>query len=463
MSDLLTQAHQAAAQENWSLLNQYLPQWFDLEVASPPAVAERSTRATTLTRLPIAAESWQQILHLALRILNQGDFHERWEVAKFFPSLGSGAIAPLIALMQNEAADPEARWFAIRILGNFPDPSVIAALIALLRSGNLWAEDEDDAVLETDLAAMAAEVLADFGKSAIAALAELLTDPATRGLAVQSLAHIRTPEIIAPLLEVVADAEVAVRQTAIEALGSFHDSRVVPVLIAALKDPAASVRQVAIVSLGMRSDLLPQLDLVSLLAPLLLDLHLGVCRHCAIALGRLGTPAAAKALFEMLQSAHTPLALQQEIVRALGWIERIDTLDYLQQALQQQIERSSTATAISHEIITTVGQIQSPACQPRATQLLLKVLQSAHPLWQTPALQQAIVLGLGQLGDRTALEPLLQQLATPDFGVRLHVVAALKALDRQAAYERLQEWANDPQVSPALQTGVEIALQEWGD
>ncbi|MBW4518894.1 MAG: HEAT repeat domain-containing protein [Scytolyngbya sp. HA4215-MV1] len=462
MTDLLTQAQQAAAQENWSLLNQYLQQWFDWEMSLNPPIAEKAGRTTTLTRQPIAPESWQKMLNLALCILHRGDFQERWDVAKFFPSLGSGVILPLIALVQDETADSEAHWFAIRILGNFQEPSVIAALIDVLKEGDqVTAATEEEEECEAELSMMAAEVLATFGKPAIAALTELLTERSTRGLAVRSLAQIRTPETIAPLLSTVADADVSIRQAAIEALGSFHDERVLPVLLAALKDAAAPIRQGAVVSLGMRSDLLPVLDLVSLLSPLLLDLNLGVCRHCAIALGRLGTPAAAKVLFERLRSVHTPIALQQEIVRALGWIDSLASLDYLQQALQLQIQRSSATTEISQEIITTVGQIQTAACKPQATQLLLSVLQSPHLLWQTPSIQQAVVLGLAQLGDRMALEPLLQQLAQPNFGIKLHVVAALKTLDAATAYQRLQQWASDSTLPAALQAGVAIALQEW--
>ncbi len=86
------------------------------------------------------------------------------------------------------------------------------------------------------------------------------------------------------------DSDSGVRAAVIEALGSFHDPRIPPVLIQALKDPAAMVRQAAVIGLSVRTELVPELDLVNRFTEHLWDLNVQVCQQSAIALGRIGTP-----------------------------------------------------------------------------------------------------------------------------------------------------------------------------
>jgi hypothetical protein len=45
--------------------------------------------------------------------------------------------------------------------------------------------------------------------------------------------------------------------------------------------------------------------------------------------------------------------------------------------------------------------------------------------------------------------------------VRLHAIAALKNLDREAAYQQLQQLAKNTALTPDLRQGIAIALAEW--
>jgi HEAT repeat protein len=443
MTNLLEQAQTAAQQENWLLLNQCLQQLLlNREGENAPSQSDPAADA-------YLKSNSQALLNLALQALEWSDFHNRWEVAKVFPSFGRSAIAPLLTLLQDEEADLEARWFATRILGEFNNPVVVTALINLLKT----CDDEE-------LSSMAAEALANMGSPAIAALTNLLAQEKTRYLAVQTLAQIRTTATIDPLLSIATDHQANIRAMAIEALSSFHDPRIPPVLIHALKDPVAIVRKVAVRGLSFRSDLLNEFDLVSLVEPLLLDLNLDVCRQSAIALGRLGTPAAIVILFRGLQSAHTPTSLKLDIIQALAHIEHPESLDCLQQILQSDTQ-TETDLQIAQAIINALGQVQTDELKPSATQILLTVLQIQHPVLQSSQAKQTLALSLSQLGDRAALEPLLHLLAEPDLAVRLHVIAALKKLAPDAAHQRLHQLANDDTLTPAMKQGVDIALQEW--
>jgi HEAT repeat protein len=432
MSTVLEQATTAAHQGNWSLLNQCLQQL---------PLGKNATNAD-VESAPLNDSDLQHVLNLALDVLDAGDFQERWEVAKVIPKLGTIAIAPLIEILEDDEAELELRWFAGRILGEYNHPSVITTLVGLLRS----AEDED-------LAAMAATALSNLGEAAVDALSNLLSQPESRLLATRSLAQIRRVEIITPLLSVVRDPEVAVRSTAIEALSSFRDPRIPPVLLNALKDHAAVVRKEAVIGLGLRTDLGEELNLLARLKPLLYDFNWDVCQQAAIALGRLGTDEAADALFNVLKSPATPVPLQIDLVRTLGWMGSARTVDYLQQAL------IGASVECALEIVRVLGRLEEPVLKAKAAQILIDFLNSQHPARQADTVKQAVAQALGELGDEGAINALVELLADPAASVRWHALAALKNFP--TVHPHLEQLVTNEQLAPALKEGIAIALAEW--
>lgn len=440
-ADLLAQAQKAARLNDWSSLNQCLQQ----------LLSEDETREEDYPR-SVSARPREQVqedlLFLALAVLELGDFQERWDVAKILPLFGIRAIPPLVALMQDNEAELDARWFAINILGKMGHSAVIPSLIDVLET-----EDEEE------LRGAAAIALAEMGAATIAALTHLMQSDSTRLLAVRSLAQIRSTGTIDPLLQVVDDPQGEVRALAIEALGSFHDPRIPPVLVNALQDSDTQVRQTAASALGFRADLLPDLDLVGLLEPLLSDPILPVAQKAALSLGRLATPAAIATLARMLQFPSLPEALYLEIIQALGRSDRPEALNYLQQELQG-FQTRPFSVAIIQEIILLLGGVPS-GLKAQAAHILLELIHGDHPAVKVPAICQTLALALGRLDDRTAVEPLISLLTYPDLGTRLHIIAALKHLDPDRALNQLTAWAKDDSLSGNLREGITIALQEW--
>ena len=395
----------AAEQQDWSLVIQHLQQ-LPLE--------GNSKLLTELER--------EQAVNLALQVLANADFQQQWEVAKGLAKLGAPAISPLIALLADEEAEIETRWFAGRILSEFNHPAVIIALTKLLRSSE-----------EEELLAMAAQALAKIGPAAVESLRELLYEETSRPLAVQALACIRCTETIAPLLEVVGDPSPQIRAIAIEALGSFHDRRIPPVLIGALKDLSAAVRKEAVIALGMRADLNSQLNLVACLQPLLTDFNQEVCRQAAFALGRMGSHEAAEALFVVLQSPIAPASLKIDAARALSWIETIPALEALEQGL------ISNDDFVCEEIITLLGRTSSPLLKAKATQILVNFFElsqrsrfernvSEQETVQQSRIEQALAMSLGELGQPEAISYLVKLAESPQQSVKLHAHAALKKI-----------------------------------
>jgi HEAT repeat protein len=431
---ILEHAQSAAKAGHWSMLTQCLQDLFANETSqdASKSLFSDSNTATVL-------------LELALQVLEFGSFHDRWEVSKLIPNFGIDAIAPLIDLLTDEDADPESQWFAVRMLGDFNHPRVVTALIDVLKAS----EDEE-------LNAIAISALANLGKPVIPVLEEILHDRATTLLAVQTLGQIRHSEIVPLLLQVVKHDDPHVRAIAIEALSSFHSPEITTVLIEALKDLSVPVRRAATTGLGFcHADDAQGIDLVAQLRPLLFDLNIDVCRQSVISLGRLGTPDAISALLNILHSPNTPEPLAIEIIRALGWSNTAEGLNALQFALKEL----SLTEAARLELLTALGRVELPELRTHASEILMAVLQSGSP--ESESAKQAIALSLGQLGNVTAIEPLIHLLSDPDVGVRLHVISALKTLDSELAHQQLETLSHSKHKDPELEKGIAIALQEW--
>ncbi|WP_313933712.1 MULTISPECIES: HEAT repeat domain-containing protein [unclassified Calothrix] len=429
INQLLMQAQLAHDAADWSSLILYLQQ-LTLKVNS---------------KNPEIEQNREQWLELAMAILEQGDFQQRWEITKVFTQLGDMAIAPLIAILEDEDAEEEVRWYAARILGEFQQPDTIVSLVQLLKTSD-----------NQELKLMVATALGQMDTLAIAELTELLAEESTRLLAVRSLTYIRRKETIAPLLTVVEDTQPTIRLAAIEALSSFHDERIPPVLLKALDDFSTPVRLAAVQGLASRADLCQTLDLVTQLQPKLHDLSEDVACAAAIALSRMGSDKAADCLFPVLLSPYSSVKLQLEIIRALSWLETATALKYLQQAFAQM-----KSERLWQEIVTVLGRVQKPELTALATEILLEILQSHHPAKEIAHIKSAIALALGHLGNIQAIEPLILLLADPEPAVRLHAIAALKNLAPESAHQQLQQLANDTAIASDLQTGVAIALAEW--
>ena len=408
-------------------------------------------------------------LALALEVLETGDFQSRWEAMKLLPGFGPNAIAPLIALVEAEAAldaeetDWELLWFAARILGQFQHADAIAALVTLVQTGE-----------REDIAGIAATALASIGPGAIPHLMELLETRATRPLAIQALAQINSPATVDCLLTATDDADEKVRATAIDALSRFRDPRIVSVLLQALQDSFAPVRRAAVSSLGARAKPLVELGvaLEARLQPCLYDVNAAVTRQAAIALGRVGTAMAVSALVERLQQP-APLSLQIDLVRALQRSGSEAALDAIAQQLQATLatgpetgpatdpatdpDNQATA-ALQQEIVAGLGRIEAPTAKPRAAAIAQQCLTSPDRDRLSVPVKQSLALSLGQLGQTQTIDALIPLLADPVGGVRLHAIAALKQLD---GHQHLIDWQPQASENPALADGIAEALAEW--
>ncbi len=412
----LASAQAAAAVQDWPLVNTCLAE-LSLTTASPP---EQS-----------------QILDLALQVLRAEDFQDGWAVTKILPALGEMAIEPLLMMLQDDSLEPEVQWLVGKVLGEFRSPLVATGLAQCLLQHP-----------DSELAEIALRALIQIGNVAISQLTALLKT--NKLAAVTALAQIRHSPAITPLLTVVNDPDPQVRYLAIEALSSFHDSQVPPLLIQKLTDVSAAVRRAAVIGLGLRADLHAELQLVTKLQPLLLDLNLGVRTATAIALGRFGDELAAQALFNCYQQPACPEALQRQIVRCLGWIDRPFALQYLQAII------TTSSLAVIPEVIRSLGQSR----ELLAIKILTDYLQILPPDYPAQ-IKQEIACSLGNFPKTVAVEEVIKLLADSNEQVRWHAIYCLKQFDRTIVSDRLQQLRLSATTDPLLLAGVEQCLLAW--
>ncbi|MBF2016818.1 MAG: HEAT repeat domain-containing protein [Rivularia sp. T60_A2020_040] len=380
---------------NWILISQQLQQLLDKDQLEQA----------------VAVDAGGDALGIAIAIMRVGDFQTRWDVAKIFPQIGTQAIVPLIEILEDESADLEMRWFALRILGEFNQPQIVISLVKLLEETQ-----------EEELAIAAAQTLAKIGESAIASLIELLKEEKTRLLAVKSLAQIRCSEVIEALKSVVDDSITEVRFTAIEALSSFHHQCLIPVFIKALQDTSSSVRKEAIIALKMRVYLKEEFPIVNHLQPLIYDVNSEVCQQAILALGCMKDQMAIKTLFDFLNYQNAPLFLKKEAVRALNWNGTYQALDYLKQSLY------SSEINLCEEIIIVLGRQESTEMKSDAAKILIDFLNSKQEIIDESRIKQAIATSLGELRDKSALTYLEKLADDDDSKVKLYALAAMKKI-----------------------------------
>ncbi len=155
--------------------------------------------------------------------------------------LQKGAASPEIFLPLLESPDPEARWWALRALGEVPHPRAFAALLEALRAP----EPEIRQCAALGLLHHARRGLEEEAASqAVAALVPLLEgrDRLLASLARDALASVGARAVPA-LLETLQEGTPAARLEAMRALARIGDQRALPAMFAALTEDDTALLQ----------------------------------------------------------------------------------------------------------------------------------------------------------------------------------------------------------------------------
>lgn len=350
-------------------------------------------------------------LELALKILELGDFEDRWSIAKVLVKYGEVIIPPLKEVVLNESANSEHRWYALKILSQLGNQEIILIVSQLLET----TEDEDLIILGT-------EILGYHGRESIDLLSNLLENSEYRLLATKALAQIPNAQVIPPLLSVVKDDDKEIRFTAISALSNFEKPEIMEILTYALQDHVSLIRKAALNGLGLRGKSYPEIDTVKLISPLLYDIDLVVSQQAALSLSRLKNDKATLELFKVLQSPHTPVPLQISLIRALGWIKSPLSID----CLGKSLSLVSYPSAI--EIIRIFGRMSDYSPLSELVTILLDFYHGDSPFLQETEVLQALCYSWKQLKAVEAIKEIELMTNHSDDRLRFHAQSALDQL-----------------------------------
>ncbi len=385
----------------------------------------------------------------ALDALRVGDFQTRWDTAKQLETSGEDIVPSLLALLEASESDAELQWFIAKILGSLGHPDAAVAL------GQLLEQSEDE-----DVKLMAAQGLATLGASAIDRLSEYLENPDRQMMVVRALTQIHRLEVVPLLLEVAQTGSTKARSLVLEALDQFSDPRIVPVLLGALTNISPEVRKTAIAGLAIPTSDWSAADLVERLIPYLKDADPDVAAQTARVLGRLATETAAIALIKTCCDPATPPQLQQPLIQALGWIRSLTASQGLLEIWRRLAQQSPLPEPLMQDILIGFSSMTGAAEQAEIAEQLIEWVRSPV-LQQANALKARAILTLGKLAEPRMLPTLINLLEDPDHTVRLHLVAALKQIAPEQAYDAIRQRIKEGNVAPQLAEGLAIALREW--
>lgn len=395
-------------------------------------------------------------LEQALLAFVNGDFETRWIVARQLRDFGAEAVHPLIQLLAESSNDEELQCFIVDVIGAANHSDAMMALVQLFHQSQ-----------SEEVTLAIAKAFASFGTSYLDCLANCQDEPQLHLPVVQSLALIHHPNTISTLFDYIDSPDPEARAIAHEALGQFHQPDIMQQLLKALSDESAAVRIVAIKALGMRTPSERSPVLIDAIAPFLFDPNPKVCQQAAQALGRVSDAKAIEALWSRLvvEPESSPLAVV--LVQSLGWSAQPQGVAYLLQILQivsgQQSHptlRSNWPPAFLKEVVRVLARVNQTPQSLVVMEVLLSLLtHEAGPLSQ-PDLQRSIIAAIAHLGQSGAIPTLVEHLRTADDGIRFHLIAALKQLDRLESYDYLRQRQSLP-LDPQLAEGITVALREW--
>jgi HEAT repeat protein len=350
-------------------------------------------------------------LELALKILELGNFEEKWFICKVLIKYADEVIQPLKEIILDEKADVEYRWYGLKILSEIKNPEIILIVTELLMTTQ-----------EEDLLLLASQTLSNQGKQSVTFLSQLLKNSSYRLLATKALAQIPSKEVISPLLSVVNDQDNIIRTIAIATLRNFDTPEIKSVMINALKDYASSVRKEAVIGLGLKLKSSEEIELIKLMSPLLQDINLSVAQQTAISLSRSSHVLAIESLDKIFQGENIPDSLKVTIVRSLAWIATSESLEYLEKYIYQ------SDLLITLEIITVLGRVTKPTLKNQAVAILSNFYENKSSKLSNPEILQSLCYSFKQLNAVTTINILRAIETNSNAQVRFHAQSALKQL-----------------------------------
>ncbi len=292
---------------------------------------------------------------------------------------------------------PEARTGVFRIMEDVAAPENVGELMGFVQS--------DDPVIRLHTA----RILKRFSTAEVRdALVKLLSDPAkaVRLEALTGLGEMSIPVDVQPICKMLRDADMTVQSKAIDTIIKINSADSVKYLLEILQDESEYVRRAAVEVLNEVGNTSAIKDLIDALR----DQDWWVRVRASDALGSIGGPRVVESVISLIKD-------QDEFIRRFA-IEILNSTkdsrakNYLADALEDD------DWWVRERAVDALAAIGDPSVVPRLVTLMQKDDRAAP----------VVIRALAQIGDISALEPIMEMLKHPENSIRKEALRALATL-----------------------------------
>ncbi len=387
----------------------------------------RRVKYYAIEKLGEMGENAASAVPALIELLKTEDSNTRQQIVGVLGKIGTSAIIPLIAALEDENIYVQAK--AIKSLGQIKDPRAIEPLIGKLRKGK-------GIIAKTTI-----EALVKIGEPAVPPLINALKSESNSlktGVA-KILGQIGDPRAVEGLIGILEDEKNQVRIAAINALGEIGQPSAIESLMGRFTDQDGYARECAAEAIAKIGE--PALEpLINALG----DNRRAVRTDAIRALGELKSKKAVKPLLSYFNKATDDFD-KKRIIRALCKIKDPETSEFLIKMLQFP----------NHKIQTTVLKALDEMKVIEDVDIIIALLENKSGHMRSEAARM-----LGEMEERKAVEPLLSMLDDPVDSVPSNAAWALGKIGDLRAVMPLLELLMDKK--ERVRTSAEEALTQIG-
>ncbi|MBD3674634.1 MAG: HEAT repeat domain-containing protein [Planctomycetaceae bacterium] len=319
--------------------------------------------------------------------------------------------------------------------------------------------------------------------------------------AVILLGRLKTTDAIKPLMEVFQTYPGPIQGHVAEAFGLIGEPKCIPALVPLLKSPDDKIRVQTASALGR----VPHPGCLKELIDSLTDPNPEVKKRCAMALGEIGDKRAAPALSKLLQNSQTELKItaaeslgrigderavpyliemchdedEAVILKALGALRKIKDPGSIEPITQLLHHESSRVRQRAIDVLGQVGdaivaeQLEQLLRNDRSEDVRAAAAKALGEIGDPGSVDRLIdalhdaftvkcraIVALGEIGEESALAPLLAMLKDPAPEVRYHATQALAQMEHELAAKNIQPLLDDS--NAMVRRGAAKALETLG-
>jgi len=416
------------------------------------------------------------------------------------PNLQSAILGAM-----GQSKDPRGTLFLLRLLKNPISEIRLAAIqsLAFTRDARVVSLLVFFGQSHPELKYAVGDSLLKMKEDAIDPLIDLLKsqDPKIVSESVVLLGRLKTPDAIKPLMEVFQTHPGPIQGQVAEAFGLIGEPKCIPTLAPLLKIPDAKIRVQAASAMGR----VPHPGCLKELIDALNDPNPEVKKRCAMALGEIGDNRAAAGLSKLLTESEAELKItaaeslgrigdaqavpyliemthdtdESVVLKALGALRKLKSpksIDPLTQLLDHESSR------IRQRSIDVLGQVGDAVVAEQLEQMLrndrsedvraaaAKALGEIRDPGSVDSLIDALhgaftvrcraIVALGEIGEESALAPLLAMLKEPAPEIRYHATQALAQMKHELAAKNIEPLLTDS--NAMVRRGAAKALETLG-